>query len=485
MNIKTYRNILFDLLNITVDIALILLAIWAAGLLANWLGLPGILDIRLIIAYVVSMIGMLNIYEMYGKLIRNKYEILLSIAISCAFSSILVAIIHEAFAVYFSPVHHLFYVFSAMLIFILIGCWKLAVIKIAKAIEGVPKLLVIESKTVVNSLARKVKYSYATIYEAWYQMIDADAPEEVEAIIRSMQDYSGVFISPNIPDDVRDHLIAKAVSLGKEIYILPNLYNISVMKNEMVQFDDLPALRLKPFELTRAQRTVKRAFDIVISSLGILITSPVMLICALAIKLDSRGPILYKQERLTYKQKHFMIYKFRTMVQDAEKQTGAVLATNDDPRITRTGRILRLLRIDELPQLFNILFGDMSVVGPRPERPVFVEQYLKEIDNYDKRFHTKAALTGLAQVYARYDTSAKDKTLYDLLYIKDYSFWLDIKLILLTLKIIFMREHAEGVKEEPPYEAAARAKSEQERQEALAALEKKADLTADDPAHTE
>ncbi|MEG1441759.1 MAG: sugar transferase, partial [Oscillospiraceae bacterium] len=147
----------------------------------------------------------------------------------------------------------------------------------------------------------------------------------------------------------------------------------------------------------------------------------------------------------------FMVYKFRTMFKDAEIKTGATLATDNDPRVTKVGRVLRSLRIDELPQFFNIFMGSMSVVGPRPERPVFVKQFKAEIPNYDKRFHAKAGLTGFAQVYARYDTTAKDKTLYDLLYIKDYSFWFDIKLLLLTIKIIFMKESSDGVGSRPDY----------------------------------
>ena len=139
------------------------------------------------------------------------------------------------------------------------------------------------------------------------------------------------------------------------------------------------------------------------------------------------------------------------MKEDAEKTTGAVLASEDDLRITKIGKFLRSTRFDETPQFFNVLFGQMSIVGPRPERPFFVEKYIKEVENYDKRFFAKAGLTGLAQVYARYETTVKDKIIYDLLYIKDYSFFKDIKLILLTLKIMFVKSSAEGVREKKSY----------------------------------
>ena len=223
------------------------------------------------------------------------------------------------------------------------------------------------------------------------------------------------------------------------------------MKSDMVQFDDTPALMVSRFGLTKMQSTIKRAFDIILALAGIALSSPIMAICALMIRLDSPGPVIYKQERLTLHRKPFNIFKFRTMRNDAEKETGAVLATDHDPRITKVGRALRSLRLDELPQLFNILGGSMSIVGPRPERQFFVDEFLEEINNYDKRFFAKAGLTGLAQVYSRYNTDVKDKTLYDLLYIKDYSFWLDIKLILLTVKTMFVKESSQGVVEAPDY----------------------------------
>jgi len=185
--------------------------------------------------------------------------------------------------------------------------------------------------------------------------------------------------------------------------------------------------------------------DIVISFVGLAIASIPMCIIALLIKITSPGPVFYKQLRLTKDKKEFYIYKFRSMVQDAEKKTGPALATKDDPRITTVGRWLRKLRLDELPQLINILKGDMSVVGPRPERPFFVEQYEKEIPNYSKRFTMQAGLTALSHVYGRYSTDIIDRTHYDLLYVQNYSLMLDIRIILLTSRTMFLSDAAEGV----------------------------------------
>lgn len=176
-----------------------------------------------------------------------------------------------------------------------------------------------------------------------------------------------------------------------------------------------------------------------------------MLIIALCIKFESKGPVLYTQDRVTQNNKVFRICKFRTMVADAEKLSGPVLAKDNDDRITKVGRFLRLTRLDELPQVFNILKGEMSLVGAPAGTTVFCRAILREMANYDKRLAVKAGLTGYAQVYARYDTDAADKLLYDLLYIREYSILLDLKIMLLTIKTVFTKEASEGVKEKPDW----------------------------------
>ena len=169
-----------------------------------------------------------------------------------------------------------------------------------------------------------------------------------------------------------------------------------------------------------------------------------MLIFSVCIKLYDGGPVFYKQERLTINGDTFMIYKFRSMRVDSEKD-GARLAMKNDDRITPIGRILRKTHLDELPQILNILKGDMSLVGPRPERKEIAGQYAKEIPEFPFRLKVKAGLTGYAQVYGKYNTTPYDKLKLDLYYIQNYSFFLDLKLILLTVKIIFQKENTEGV----------------------------------------
>ncbi|MBO4242389.1 MAG: exopolysaccharide biosynthesis polyprenyl glycosylphosphotransferase, partial [Clostridiales bacterium] len=189
--------------------------------------------------------------------------------------------------------------------------------------------------------------------------------------------------------------------------------------------------------LTFEQRIVKRTIDIFISLLAIILSSPVILICAIIIKLSDGGPVFYRQERLTIDNRPYRIYKLRTMRQDAEVGTGAVISGKDDPRVTPFGKFLRRSKLDEFPQFFNVLKGDMSVVGPRSERPEFVANFEKEIPGYSQRFAVKAGITGLAQVAGNYDTTPQDKLRYDLLYIKNYSVLQDIKIMFLTLRAIF------------------------------------------------
>jgi lipopolysaccharide/colanic/teichoic acid biosynthesis glycosyltransferase len=182
---------------------------------------------------------------------------------------------------------------------------------------------------------------------------------------------------------------------------------------------------------------LKRLFDICLSSAGLIGSSPLWLLFSLAIKLEDRGPVFYTQERVGKNGRPFWAIKFRSMVPDAEKQTGAVWSTENDPRVTKVGRIMRATAMDELPQLWNIFKGDMSFVGPRAERLELVEQFAKKIKRYRNRFRVTPGLTGLAQVYGSYDTPPQHKLKYDLLYIRNQSLWLDLKLITISFWVTF------------------------------------------------
>ena len=193
---------------------------------------------------------------------------------------------------------------------------------------------------------------------------------------------------------------------------------------------------------------IKRLFDIVMSLIGIIIASPVMLITAVAVKACDGGSVFYKQTRCTKDNKEFRIIKFRSMIEEAEKDGKARLATKNDDRITPVGAVIRKLRIDELPQLFNVLAGDMSFVGPRPERPEKIREYIEIMPEFSYRTKVTAGITGYAQVYGKYNTRPYDKLKLDLFYIENFSIWLDLRLIILTLKTMFLIDSSEGVAQE-------------------------------------
>mgnify|MGYP000917576806 CR=1 FL=1 len=214
-------------------------------------------------------------------------------------------------------------------------------------------------------------------------------------------------------------------------YLYP--VSLDLRKRKIKAIDDSLFLYLKPYSLSRIQKIIKRLFDFFASLLIIIILLPLLLLITLLIKIFDKGPAFYYQERLTEGERKFVIIKFRTMKVNAEKETGKVLATADDPRLTKIGKVLRKYRLDELPQIFNVLIGDMSLVGPRPEREFFVNDFKKKDDYYKFRFNVKAGITGLAQIYAKYDSNFKTKLDYDLYYISNYSVWLDLKILFKTI----------------------------------------------------
>lgn len=250
----------------------------------------------------------------------------------------------------------------------------------------------------------------------------------------------------DLPAEVRNDIMKYCYQKSIRVYVTPKISDIMLRSADDIHLFDTPLLLSRNQGLSIVESFSKRAFDIVVSLIGIVIASPFMLLIALAIKLYDGGPILYKQARLTKDEREFMIYKFRSMSVDSEVK-GARLAAKGDKRITPVGNIIRNIHFDELPQLFNILKGDMSIVGPRPERKVIAEQYLEEIPEFHMRLKVKAGLTGYAQVYGKYNTTPYDKLKLDVTYIKNYSFWLDIKILFLTFKILFQKENTEGVEE--------------------------------------
>lgn len=268
---------------------------------------------------------------------------------------------------------------------------------------------------------------------------------DLEEIKRQIDKYEAVVIC-GFDKNLQKKIISYCYTHEKRTYLLPDIIDIIISNSYNIQISDTPVLMSRNRGLTLEQRILKRTMDLIISAVAIIITSPIMLICAIAIKLDDGGPILFKQNRITINGKIFNVLKFRSMIVDADKD-GAKKAVSDDERITRVGKIIRACRMDELPQLFNILRGDMSLVGPRPERIENVYEYSQKYPEFELRHRVKGGLTGFAQLYGKYNTSPEDKLHMDLIYVETYSLLLDIKLLILTFKVLFMRESTEGFSE--------------------------------------
>ena len=326
---------------------------------------------------------------------------------------------------------------------VLAGVWTWIAAFIYKTIFAPRKLLVVHGERPVDDILRKFssrkdKYSIEKCINI-SEGIGAVCAEIVES-------YDAVVIW-DIDVTNRNEIMKFCYGKNIRVYIMPHISDVILKGSDMLNLFDTPIFLTREYVLTMDERFFKRMIDLICAIILVVVTAPIMLITAIVIKLYDGGPVLYKQVRVTRGDKEFKIMKFRSMRVDAEKDGVARLASKNDSRITPIGKFIRKVRIDELPQLFNIIKGEMSFIGPRPERPEIIKQYLEEMPEFAFRTKVKAGLAGYAQVYGKYNTTPYDKLKLDLTYIENYSLWLDIKLMLLTLKILFSAESTEGVDE--------------------------------------
>lgn len=324
---------------------------------------------------------------------------------------------------------------AAEIIFAIV--WTLLVRNLYQRLYPPRKMLVIYGNYPPDDLiekinSRKDKYnicasvSYTVGYVKLYTMA-----KQYEAVVLS-----------DLPSDARNQITKYCYQESIRTYVTPKISDILLSAADDIHLFDSPLLLLRNEGLSIDQRFFKRIEDIVFSLVGIILTSPLMLIIALCIKLYDGGPVFFKQPRYTRDNKVFMVLKFRSMsVHEADSK----ITKKGDARVTPVGRVIRAAHVDELPQLFNILKGDMALVGPRPEWKTVVDQYIEVVPEFALRTKVKAGLTGYAQVYGKYSTTPYDKVRLDIKYIENYSLWLDLKLILLTVKILFKRDKTEGV----------------------------------------
>lgn len=297
-----------------------------------------------------------------------------------------------------------------------------------------------------NKSARSLVYKMSKRYDKFIICAAINTNEGFERISREIINYDAVVIC-DTENEIRNDILKFCFKHRIMTYITPKISDILIRGSEELHILDTPLLVSRNFGAKLEQRILKRIFDFVVSLIGLIVLSPFFLGVAIAIKAYDGGPVIYKQKRLTYLGKEFYLYKFRSMIIDAEKDGKARLAAEGDSRITPVGNFIRKTRLDELPQLLNILKGDMSIVGPRPERPEIAEEYMETIPEFSFRLNAKAGLTGYAQVMGKYNTTPYDKLKMDLIYIENFSLLLDLKLILMTIKVIFEKESTEGIDE--------------------------------------
>lgn len=268
--------------------------------------------------------------------------------------------------------------------------------------------------------------------------------EDFDTICKEIMEYESVVLN-DVPAQIRNDILKFCYENSVRCYVVPKITDVILRGARNVSLFDTPIFLVKGTGLTITQRIVKRLMDLVICSIAMIPAAPIMLFVAALIKLEDGGPVFYKQDRVTVGGREFKILKFRSMIVDAEKYSGAALATENDPRITKVGKFIRATRLDEIPQILNILKGDMSIVGPRPERQNFIDEFCEEMPEFRYRLKVKGGLTGYAQIYGKYNTGAYDKLRMDLIYIENYSIFLDIKLILTTIRIMFSKDSTEGI----------------------------------------
>ncbi|HFI0264208.1 TPA: sugar transferase [Streptococcus suis] len=306
------------------------------------------------------------------------------------------------------------------------------------------RLLILGQKSAVLATLKNFQDSSETLHKVTHLVFD----HYLESIKEVVDEIDVVYIAGYIDSKTRLAIYEFLISHNKILYLTTNVENSIVINSQMINISDESMIQVTPYYLSVGQAVIKRFLDFLTAGVLLFLSSPIFILTAILIKLESPGPIFYHQDRVTKGNRVFSILKFRSMKADAERSSGPVLAQANDNRVTRVGEFIRRTRIDELPQLINVLKGDMSMVGPRPERPYFVEQFVKQNGYYSLRHNVRAGITGYAQVYGKYTSDFQSKLKFDLLYIKQYSILLDIKLLLKTFVTLLDKTSSQGQSKE-------------------------------------
>ena len=399
-----------------------------------------------LIAIVFSLV-IFSIYKPYECGEKKYVESLFNVIISIVFIHIMIVFIGYIFKE--SKIPNDILMTSLMFNFILFIFEKAIFYNIYLKIHRIEKVVVIGTEKDKERITSKLITHLNHVYEVKY-IINSDRMEfdEIKTYIEEMD---VIFGSENLQNQTKDKILKFCYEISKEAYIIPDKASILRHSAKFTNLDDIPLFGINN-KIFVEQLILKRLIDIFLAIIGIILTLPLMIIAFIGIKIQDGGPVLFRQKRLTIDSREFEMIKFRTMIVDAEKTSGPVLADDNDLRITPFGQFLRASRIDEIPQLFNVLEGSMSIVGPRPERREIVDIYLDGEEEYlFYRNKVKAGITGLAQVFGKYNTGFRDKLIFDLFYINNYSLMLDMKILFYTLKVIFIKNSSEGIKDEESF----------------------------------
>ena len=371
-----------------------------------------------------------------SRISTMAYSQTLAATISDGFAFIVIWVLYTRFP---NPLPGLLALFVQMLISL---AWCILAKKFYYATRPAKKTILISDR---ESSFEKLIPEYGL--DRKYDIRESITIDELGGDMSRLEPYEVVFLN-GIHSHDRNIILKYCVDRDKTIFMIPRVGDVIMSGARPVHMLHLPVIRAGRYAPNPEYLFVKRLFDIVLSLLALVILSPIFLITAIAIKANDGGPVFYKQCRLTRDGKEFDILKFRSMRVDAESDGVARLSTGGaDSRITSVGRVIRAVRIDELPQLINILKGELSICGPRPERPEIAAEYEKEIPEFHLRLQAKAGLTGYAQVHGKYNTTPYDKLLMDLMYISRPSIYEDLKIMFATVKILFQPESTEGIEE--------------------------------------
>lgn len=398
----------------------------------------GMLPLTIVLTILIFIIN-----DLYTIAKRRFSEVIISLAVSLFM--VLVLIMALSFFIHGFAYSRVLVLVSTLVEFVLLSVWKRIMQKWEQNLHGTQRVMLIGSEEECQHVYWRMSAQPQIKWKLRRVVINSKLDWRKEA---DRYRIDIIVICSDVPLATRSAIVNYCADKEIQPYIIPSAYEIFCNEATLQRIDDVPVFMPKSLRLSVEHRFIKRTMDIILSGIAAICALPFGIPAAIAIKLEDHGPIFYSQVRVGRFGKEYKVYKFRSMRVDAEKYSGPQLAAEDDPRITKVGKFIRATRLDELPQILNVLNGDMSLVGPRPERPYFVKKFIKQTPEYAYRHNVKPGITGLAQVFAKYNTTPYDKLVYDLMYIENFSIAQDLVIMVQTVKILFTKSATEGVSDQ-------------------------------------